>query len=52
MFKYADICFGVGRSAAGHHAIAQRTVRASPMDLVNPDLAKLKASFPYDLWDR
>ena len=52
MFKYQDYVLGVGRPRLDITRSREEAVRASPMDPVNPDLAKLKASFPYDLWDR
>lgn len=50
--KYEDYVLGVGRQRLNITRSREEAIRASPMDAVNPDLARLKASFPYDLWDR
>ncbi|TJW12665.1 MAG: polysaccharide pyruvyl transferase family protein [Mesorhizobium sp.] len=50
--KYEDYVLGVGRRRLDVTRSREEAVRASPMDPVSPDLARLKASFPYDLWDR
>jgi pyruvyltransferase len=52
MFKYEDYVLGVGRRRLDVTTSREEAVRASPMAPASPDLAKLKASFPYDLWDR
>jgi pyruvyltransferase len=51
-FKYEDYVLGVGRRRLQVTRSREEAIRASPMDPVSPDLAKLKASFPYDLWSR
>ena len=52
ILKYEDYVAGVGRPRLDITRSREEAVRASPMDPVNPDLSKLKASFPYDLWER
>jgi pyruvyltransferase len=50
--KYEDYVLGVGRQRLQIARSREEAIRAAPMDPVHPDLARLKASFPYDLWDR
>jgi pyruvyltransferase len=50
--KYEDYVLGVGRQRLDITRSREEAVRATPMGPVSPDLARLKASFPYDLWDR
>ena len=50
LFKYEDYILGVGRSALHVARSREEAVRASPLDPIRFDLARLKASFPYDLW--
>jgi pyruvyltransferase len=52
VLKYEDYVFGVGRPRLNIARSREEAIRAAPMDPVSPDLARLKASFPYDLWDR
>jgi pyruvyltransferase len=52
LFKYEDYVLGVGRSRLPVTRSRQEAVRASPLDAVRFDTARLKASFPYDLWSR
>ncbi|WP_287178384.1 polysaccharide pyruvyl transferase family protein [Mesorhizobium sp.] len=49
--KYEDYVLGVGRARLDITRSREEAVRASPMGTARPDLARLKASFPYDLWD-
>jgi pyruvyltransferase len=51
LFKYEDYVLGVGRGRLTVTHSREQALRATPMEAVAPDLAKLKASFPYDLWD-
>jgi len=52
LFKYEDYVLGVGRSRLPVTRSRQEAVRASPLDAIRFDTARLKASFPYDLWSR
>jgi pyruvyltransferase len=52
LFKYEDYVLGVGRSRLPVTRSRQEAVRASPLDAIRFDAARLKASFPYDLWSR
>lgn len=52
LLKYEDYFLGVGRERLQIARSREEAVRASPMDPVSPDLEKLKATFPYDLWNR
>lgn len=52
LFKYEDYAFGVGRRKLRVTHSREEAIRASPLDPAKPDIAKLKASFPYDLWER
>ncbi|WP_311029720.1 polysaccharide pyruvyl transferase family protein [Mesorhizobium koreense] len=52
LFKYEDYILGVGRSGLRVTRSREEAVRASPFDPIRFDTARLKASFPYDLWNR
>lgn len=52
LFKYEDYVLGVGRSALRVTQSREEAIRASPLDPIRFDAAPLKASFPYDLWNR
>ncbi len=52
LFKYEDYILGVGRSALRVTRSREEAVRASPLDPIRFDAARLKASFPFDLWTR
>jgi len=51
LFKYEDYAFGVGRRKLRVTHSREEAIRATPLDPVKPDISKLKASFPYDLWE-
>jgi pyruvyltransferase len=50
LFKYEDYAFGVGRTRLRVAHSREEAIRATPLEPATPDIAKLKASFPYDLW--
>jgi pyruvyltransferase len=50
MFKYEDYALGTGRSSLKVARSREEAVRASPLDPPRPDLDRLEASFPWDLW--
>lgn len=50
LFKYEDYCLGVGRPGLRVTRSREEALRASPLDPIEFDPARLKASFPYDLW--
>ena len=50
LFKYEDYAFGVGRARLRVTHSREEAIRATPLEPAMPDIAKLKASFPYDLW--
>jgi pyruvyltransferase len=52
LFKYEDYSLGVGRPGLRVTRSRNEAIRASPLDPVRFDVARLKASFPYDLWSR
>lgn len=52
LFKYEDYVFGVGRGRLRVTHSREEAIRATPLDPATPDIATLKASFPYDLWER
>jgi pyruvyltransferase len=51
MFKYEDYALGAGRSGISVVRSREAAVRASPLPPPNPDLERLTASFPWDLWE-
>jgi pyruvyltransferase len=51
LFKYEDYVLGVGRKRLRVTYSREEAIRATPLDPPAPDIAKLKASFPYDLWE-
>lgn len=51
LFKYEDYVLGAGRQALQVTSSREEAVAASPMPPPRPDLDRLMASFPWDLWD-
>lgn len=51
LFKYEDYVLGAGRNQLTITNSIEEALRASPMSPAAPDLTRLKASFPYDLWN-
>lgn len=51
IFKYEDYALGSGRQTLKVTGTREEALRASPLDPPRPELDKLEASFPWDLWD-